>query len=186
MGTNCNVTPLLKIFLITTDLTWPTLTPPHLNFMDAICHVTPVLNYILDLCRFDLMYLSPPAKFHRCNLLHYTCVKWYFRSMQIWLDIFDPPAKIHRCNLLCYTCVKLYFRSMQIWLDVVDPPCQNFMDALHHVTPQSLNQSASSQSRHNKKLRVTEAQHNAGKKAFLVGIILPPQRRVPQGRVLHF
>ena len=28
--------------------------------MGAICHVTPVLNDILDLCRFDLTYLTPP------------------------------------------------------------------------------------------------------------------------------
>ena len=29
--------------------------------MDAFRHVTPVLKEILDLCRFDLMYLTPPA-----------------------------------------------------------------------------------------------------------------------------
>ena len=29
--------------------------------MGAICHITPVLNDILDLCRFDLTYLTPPA-----------------------------------------------------------------------------------------------------------------------------
>ena len=42
------------------------------------------------------VFAPPPLKFHRCNLLCYTCVKWYFRSMQIWLDVFDthPPAKI--------------------------------------------------------------------------------------------
>ena len=28
--------------------------------MGAICHITPVLNDILDLCRFDLTYLTPP------------------------------------------------------------------------------------------------------------------------------
>ena len=61
--------------------------------MGAICHITPVLNDILDLCRFDLMYLTPPLKFHGCNLSRYTCVKWYFRSMQIWLDVFDPPQQ---------------------------------------------------------------------------------------------
>ena len=97
-------------------------TPPHQNFMGAVCHITPVLNDILDLCRFDLTYLTPPPKFHRCILSHYTCVKWYFRSMQIWLDIFDPPLKFHRCNLLCDTCVKWYFRSMQIWLDIFATP----------------------------------------------------------------
>ena len=29
--------------------------------MGAICHITPVLNNILDLCRFDLTYLNPPS-----------------------------------------------------------------------------------------------------------------------------
>ena len=88
--------------------------------MGAICHVTPVLNDILDLCRFDLTYLTPPQlKFHGCNLSCYTCVKWYFRSMQIWLDVFDPPNKISQ-------------------------------DAFHHITPQPFNQSASSRSSHNK------------------------------------
>ena len=31
--------------------------------MGTICHVTPVLNDILDLCRFDLMYLTPHQNF---------------------------------------------------------------------------------------------------------------------------
>ena len=133
-------------------MTW-CIWPPRQKFTGAFCHVTPVLNDILDLCRFDLMYLTPPPKFHRCILSRYTCVKWYFRSMQIWLDVFDPPPplKFHRCNLLHYTCVKWYFRSMQIWLDIFDPPpSQHFMDAFCNVTPQPFNQSASSRSRHNK------------------------------------
>ena len=32
-------------------------------------------------------------KFFGCILSHYTCVKWYFRSMQIWLDIVDPRCQ---------------------------------------------------------------------------------------------
>ena len=67
--------------------------PPRQNFTGAFCHITPMWNDILDLCRYDLMYLTPPLKFHRCNLLCYTCVKWYFKSMQIWLDVFDPPCQ---------------------------------------------------------------------------------------------
>ena len=82
--TKCNFFRL-QIWL---DQLWPA----RQNFMGAICHVTPVLN--VDLCRFDLMYLTPLPKFHRCILSCYACVKWYFRSMQIQLDVFDPPAKI--------------------------------------------------------------------------------------------
>ena len=38
--------------------------------MGAICHITPVLNDILDLCRFDLTYLTPPPpKFHRMHFV---------------------------------------------------------------------------------------------------------------------
>ena len=55
-------------FLITTDLTWPTLTP-HQNFTGAICHITPVLNDILDLCRFDLMYLTHPGKISQVHFI---------------------------------------------------------------------------------------------------------------------
>ena len=63
--------------------------------MAANCNVTPLLKNFFNYYRFDLTNFDPPLpKFHRCNLLHYTCVKWYFRSMQIWLDIFDPPTKI--------------------------------------------------------------------------------------------
>ena len=41
--------------------------------MGAICHITPVLNDILDLCRFDLTYLPPPHQnFTGCILSHYT------------------------------------------------------------------------------------------------------------------
>ena len=41
--------------------------------MGAICHVTPVLNDILDLCRFDLTYLTPPHQnFTGCISSHYT------------------------------------------------------------------------------------------------------------------
>ena len=74
-------------------MTW-CIWPPNQNFTGAFCHVTPVLNDILDLCRYHLTYLNPPPKFHRCILSRYTCVKWYFRSMQIWLDVFDPRTKI--------------------------------------------------------------------------------------------
>ena len=66
---------------------------PHQNFMDAFRHVTPVLKEILDLCRFDLMCLTPPPKFYGCISSRYTCVKGDFRSMQIWLDVFDPPGQ---------------------------------------------------------------------------------------------
>ena len=121
MGANCNATPpLLKAIFFRLQIWLDQLWPPRQNFMGAICHITPVLNDILDLCQFDLMYLTP------------------------------PPPKFHRCILSCYTCVNWYFRSMQIWPDVFDPPCQNFMDAFHHITPQPFNQSASSHSRHNK------------------------------------
>ena len=48
--------------------------------MDAFHHVTPVLKAILDLCRFDLMYLTPPPKFYGCISSRYTCVKGDFRS----------------------------------------------------------------------------------------------------------
>ena len=37
--------------------------------MGAICHVTPVLNDILDLCGFDLMYLTPPAKISQLHFV---------------------------------------------------------------------------------------------------------------------
>ena len=103
MGAICHVTPVLNdiLDLCRYDLTYLT---PCQNFTGAFCHVTPVLNDILDLCRYNLTYLTPPLKFHRCNLLCYTCVKWYFRSMQIWLDIFDPPLpKFYGCILSCYT-----------------------------------------------------------------------------------
>ena len=41
--------------------------------MGAICHITPVLNDILDLCRFDFTYLTPPHQnFTGCILSHYT------------------------------------------------------------------------------------------------------------------
>ena len=65
---------------------------------------------------------SPPPKFYGYISSHYTCVKWYFRSMQIWLDVVDPLPKFYGCILSCYTSVKWHFRSMQIWLDVADPP----------------------------------------------------------------
>ena len=106
MGANCNATPpLLKAIFFDYRFDLTNFDPPCQNFMGVICHVTPVLNDILDLCRFDLTYLTPLPKFHRCILSCYTCVKWYFRSMQIWLDIFDPS------------------------------PCQNFTGAFCHVTP---------------------------------------------------
>ena len=92
MDAICHVTPVLNDILDLCRFDLMYLTPAHQNFTGAFCHVTPVLNDILDLCRYDLTYLTPPLKFHRCNLLRYTCVKWYFRSMQIWLDIFDPPS----------------------------------------------------------------------------------------------
>ena len=44
--------------------------------MGAICHITPVLNNILDLCRFDLMYLichpPPPNKISQDAFRHIT------------------------------------------------------------------------------------------------------------------
>ena len=40
--------------------------------MGAICHITPVLNDILDLCRFDLTYLTPHQNFTGCISSHYT------------------------------------------------------------------------------------------------------------------
>ena len=40
--------------------------------MGAICHITPVLNDILDLCRFDLMYLTPPTKISQDAFRHIT------------------------------------------------------------------------------------------------------------------
>ena len=99
-GAICYITPVLNdiLDLCRFDLTY--LTPRRQNFTGAICYVTPVLNDILDLCRFDLTYLTPPPKFHRFNLLRYTCVKWYFRSMQIWLDVFDPPANISQMQFV--------------------------------------------------------------------------------------
>ena len=54
MGANCNTTPpLLKaiFFDYRFDLTKKT---PCQNFSDAFHHITPVLNDILDLCRFDM------------------------------------------------------------------------------------------------------------------------------------
>ena len=119
MDAFCHVTPVLNdiLDLCRFDLMYLT---PHQNFADVFHHVTPVLNDILDLCRYDLKYFTPLPKFYRCISSHYTWVKWYFRSMQIWLDVFDPP------------------------------PTKKFTDAFHHVTPQPFNQSASSHSRHNK------------------------------------
>ena len=111
MGAFCHITPVLNdiLDLCRFDLTY--LTPPHQNFTGAFHHITSVLNDILDLCRFDLMHLTPLPKFHRCNLLHYTCVKWYFRSMQIWLDIFDPPAKISRVHFVTLHSIILLISS---------------------------------------------------------------------------
>ena len=41
--------------------------------MGAFCHVTPVLNDILDLCRFDLTYLTPlPTKISQDAFRHIT------------------------------------------------------------------------------------------------------------------
>ena len=136
IGAYGNATPLLKPIFPTPDLTWPK-RPPQPNCHGCIqsCYTSftkgNFFDYRFDWTNFD----PPPPKFHGCNLSHYTCVKWYFRSMQIWLDVFDPPPKFHRCILSHYTYVKWYFRSMQIWLDVFDPPHQNFTGAFCHVTP---------------------------------------------------
>ena len=76
MGANCNATPpLLKAIFFDYRFDLTKNPPPSQNFIDQICHVTPVLNDILDLSRYDLTYLTPPLKFHGCNLSHYTCVK---------------------------------------------------------------------------------------------------------------
>ena len=61
MGANCNTTPpLLKASFFDYRFDLTNFKPPRQNFMGTICHVTPVLNDILDLCRFDLTYLTPP------------------------------------------------------------------------------------------------------------------------------
>ena len=60
MGANCNATPpLLKAIFFDYRFDLTNLGHPRQNFMGTICHITPVLNDILDLCRYDLTYLTP-------------------------------------------------------------------------------------------------------------------------------
>ena len=99
MAANCNATPLLKaiFFDYRFDLTKNTPPPPSQNFMGANCNATPpLLKAIFFNYRFDLTKNTPPPpgqNFMGAFCHHYTCVKWFFRSMQIWLDIFDPPLQ---------------------------------------------------------------------------------------------
>ena len=123
MGAYGNATPpLLKaiFFDYRFDLTKKIPLVKILSVQTVMLHLLYWRHFFLTT---DLTWptLTSLPKFHGCNLSRYTCVKWYFRSMQIWLDVFDPPPKFHRCISSCYTCVKWYFRSMQIWLDVFDP-----------------------------------------------------------------
>ena len=75
MGANCYATPpLLKAFFFDYRFDLINFDPSCQNLMGAICHITPVLNDILDLCRFDLTYLTPhpQPKFFGCILSRYT------------------------------------------------------------------------------------------------------------------
>ena len=61
--------PLLKAIFFRLQI-WLDQKDPRQNFMDAFHHVTPVLNDILDLCKFDLMLLTPsPAKILRMHFV---------------------------------------------------------------------------------------------------------------------
>ena len=70
---------------------------PHQNFMDAFHHVTPVLKEILDLCRFDLTYLTPPHQNFTDAFHHLTPV------LKVILDLCRFDLKLHSIILLIST-----------------------------------------------------------------------------------
>ena len=99
--------PLMGLFFFNYRFDLTNFDPPCQNFMGAICHITPVLNDILDLYRFDLMYLTPPTKISQGAFCHITPVLNDILDLCRYdLMYLTPPLKFHRCILSCYTCVK--------------------------------------------------------------------------------
>ena len=104
MGANCNATPpLLKaiFFDYRFDLTNFDPHPPCQNFMGVICHITPVLNDILDLCRFDSTYLTPPRQNFTGAFCHVTPVLNDILDLCRYdLMYLTPPTKISQVQFV--------------------------------------------------------------------------------------
>ena len=69
--------------------------------MGAICHVTPVLNDISDLCRSDLTYLTPPDQNFTGTFCHITPVLNDILDLCRYdLTYLTPPAKISQVQFV--------------------------------------------------------------------------------------
>ena len=79
----------------------------HYYFTGAFCHVTPVLNDILDLCRYNLAYLTPPTKISWVQFVTLHPVLNYILELcRFDLDVLEHPllAKMFTgCFLSDYT-----------------------------------------------------------------------------------